>query len=99
MYAIVRQLKINESFKDENKRRVHDELLPQVQAIPGFVDYYLIYTDKQTEVSFGVFKDKKGADTLNKIASDFVKTVAPKVEIQTVTEGEIVLEARKPAFA
>lgn len=99
MYATVRTLKIQENFKDENRRRVHDELLEQARAIPGFIDYYLLYTGKDTEVSIGFFKDKKGADALNTLANDFVKGVAPKVELTTINEGEVVVQARTPAIA
>lgn len=97
MYATVRQLKIQEAFKDENKRRVADELIPQFRQIQGFVDCYLIYTDQDTEISIGIFKDKKGADTMNRLANDFVKPLTPKVKLETMYEGEIVLQARTPA--
>ncbi len=98
MYATVRQLKVKPTFKDENQRRVQDELLPQFQDIPGFVDYYLIYTDKDTEVSIGICKDKKGVDAINKLANDFVKPLAPKVELSKITEGEVVVQSRTPAI-
>lgn len=99
MYATVRTLKIQESFKEENRRRVFDELLEQFRTIPGFIDYYLVYTSKDIEVSIGFCKDKKGVDAMNKMANDFVKGVAPKVELASIYEGEVAVQARTPAIA
>lgn len=99
MYATVRQLFVKKSFQDENKRRVQDELLTSVRAIPGFIDFYLIYTDKESEISVALFKDKKGADQYNQIANKFIKPFAPKLELQTMSEGEVVVQAGVPAIA
>lgn len=96
MFATVRYLKVEKSYRDENIRRVHDELLPEIQAIPGFIDYYLVYTDNETEVSIGVFKDKKGADQLNALAGQFIKN-KPSVKLTTVHEGPVVVRSRMPA--
>lgn len=99
MFASVRQLKIKKNFKDENQRRVHDELLPKLRAIPGFIDYYLIYTDKDEEVSIGFFADKNGADAMNRLANEFVKNIASHVHLDHITEGDVVVESRAPTPA
>ena len=90
MYAIVRELNIKPAFKEENQRRVTDELLPQVREIPGFVDFYLIYTGNETEISVGLFRDKKGVEELNRIANAFVKKTAPNIHLTNAYEGEVV---------
>lgn len=99
MYATVRELTIKPQFKDENKRRVHDELLPQFREIPGFLECYLIYGKEDTEISIGLFKDKKGADEMNRLANAFVKTISPNVHLTAMTEGEVVVESRTPVPA
>ncbi len=99
MYATVRLLKCKQSFKDENERLVREQLVPDIKAIPGFIDYYLIYGEKDTEYSIGIFKDKKGAEAMNKLAGDFVKKHAADVEITTITEGEVVVHPRALAHA
>lgn len=96
MYAIVRELNIKPAFKEENQRRVHDELLPQVREIPGFVDFYLIYTSEETEISVGLFRDKKGIGELNRLADAFVKTTAPNIHLLNKFEGEVVVGSPMP---
>lgn len=91
MYAVVRELTIKPSFKEENQRRVTDELLPQVRQMPGYVDFYIIYTGNDTEISVGLFKDKKGIDELNRLANAFVKSIAPNVHLTNMYEGEVVV--------
>ena len=98
MYATVRQLKFDESFKDESKRLAQRELLPKLREIPGFIDYYLIFTtEKEIGYSVGLFSDKKGCEIMNKVSNDFLKEWKPKVKIEKMTEGEVVLQARFPA--
>lgn len=99
MYAIVRQLAIKETFKAENARRVQNEFLPKARAIPGFIDCYLIYDTKETEISIGLFRDKKGCDEFNRVASEFVKSNESNVTLTSVTEGEVVVQSRTATFA
>lgn len=100
MFATVRQLKIKKSFRDENAKLVHDELLPEMRAIPGFVDYYLTYAGDDTEISIGIFANKKGADAFNEIASKFVKDqTGGNVKLTTIYEGPVAVQSRTPATA
>lgn len=100
MFATVRQLKIKKSFKDENAKLVQDELLPEARAIPGFVDYYLIYAADDTEISIGIFADKKGADKYNELGAKYVKDRSRgNVKLTTIFEGPIVAQSRTPATA
>lgn len=100
MFATVRQLKIKQSFQGENAKLVHDELLPEARTIPGFVDYYLIYADSETEMSIGIFSDKKGADKFNEIASKFVKDrLRENVQLTKIYEGPVVAQTRTPTTA
>ena len=99
MYATVRQLKIKDAFRAENRRRVHDELLPRFREIPGFVDCYLIYCENDTEISIGIFHDKTGADAMQTIANEYVKSFAPNVKLTSVSDGEVVVQGRTPAPA
>lgn len=100
MFATVRQLKIKKSFQDENAKLVQNELLPEARTIPGFVDYYLVYADEETEMSIGIFADKKGADAYNELAGKFVKDrLRGNVKLTTIFEGPIVAQSRTPAPA
>ena len=100
MFATVRQLKLKKSFQEENAKLVQDELLPEARKIPGFVDYYLVYADNETEMSIGIFADKAGADKYNEIAGKFVKDRSRgNVKLTTIFEGPIVAQSRTPATA
>lgn len=100
MYATVRQLKIKKAFREENARLVEEDLLPQARTIPGFVDYYLVYTDNETEISIGVFQDKKGAERFNEAANKFVREkLSGNVRLSTIHEGSVAVQSRAPAIA
>lgn len=99
MYAVVRQLKIKDAFRDENQQRVHDDLLPRFKNIPGFVDCYLIYCEDGIEISIGLFQNKAGADAMQAISNAFVKDFAQNVKLSAVNEGEVVVQGRTPSPA
>lgn len=99
MYATVRVLKIDDTFRSENRRRVHDELLPRFREIPGFVDCYLIYCDNDTEASIGIFEDKAGVNAMQNIANRFVKEFSEHLKLTVVYEGEVVVRGRETAPA
>ena len=99
MYAAVRELKINSAFKDENLRRVNEQLLPQMRAIPGFIDYYLIYTEHDTEFAVALFADKKGVDAYHRVVNTLVSDAGPNLQLQAMAEGDVVAQGRVHASA
>lgn len=99
MYATVRELKIQNAFRDENLRRVNEQLLPQMRTIPGFIDYYLVYTKNDTEFAIALFADKKGADAYRKVVNELVYDARANLNLQAMAEGEVVAHGRAPASA
>lgn len=99
MYAMVRKLKVKDSFREENIRRVNDLLLPQMRAIPGFVDYYLIYAQNGVEFAFALFKDKNGADAYRNAVAQIVKDAGANLDLQFMEEGPVVAQATAPVVA
>ena len=48
--------------------------MPIISKAQGFVRYYWLDTGAGEGASFGVFKDKAGADESVRLAADFVRT-------------------------
>lgn len=99
MYAMVRELKVKDSFRDENIRRVNEQLLPKMRAIPGFIDYYLIYAEHGVEFAVALFKDKQGADAYRTAVAEIVRDAGPNLDLQLMTEGPVVAQAHVPVTA
>jgi len=91
MFAVIRHYHFDKKNSAEIDRLVREEFVPLIRKAKGFVRYYWLDTGSGEGASFGVFKDKAGADESVHLAADFVKTkmskfVVPKPE---VIEGPI----------
>jgi hypothetical protein len=62
-----------------------------MKRAPGFVRYYWLDTGNGEGASFGVFKDKAGADESVRLAADFVRQRMSKLLRQKpeIVEGPI----------
>jgi hypothetical protein len=92
MFAVIRHYHFDKKDSAEIDRLVREGFVPLIKKAPGFVRYYWLDTGNGEGASFGVFKDKAGADESVKLAADFVqhhmsKYVKQKPEI---IEGPIV---------
>ena len=91
MFGVVRHYHFDKKDSAEIDRLVRDEFVPIIKKAKGFVRYYWLDTGNGEGASFGVFKDKAGADESVKLAADFVKSKMSKFVVQKpeVIEGPI----------
>jgi quinol monooxygenase YgiN len=91
MFAVVRHYHFDKKDSKEIDRLVQDEFVPLIRKAKGFVRYYWLDTGAGEGASFGVFKDKAGADESVRLAAQFVKSKMAKYVTQKpeVIEGPI----------
>ncbi len=92
MFAVVRHYHFDKKDSAEIDRLVRDEFLPIIRKAQGFVRYYWLDTGNGEGASFGVFRDKAGADESVRLAAGFVQSHMAKFLIQKpeIIEGPIV---------
>jgi hypothetical protein len=74
MFAVIRHYHFDQKDSAEIDRLIHDQFVPIISKAQGFVRYYWLDTGAGEGASFGVFKDKAGADESVQLAADFVRT-------------------------
>ena len=74
MFAVIRHYHFDKKDSAEIDRLVQDGFVPIIRKAQGFVRYYWLDTGDGEAASFGVFKDKAGADESVRLAADFVRT-------------------------
>ena len=91
MFAVIRHYHFDKSDSAEIDRLIQDEFVPIISKAAGFVRYYWLDTGAGEGASFGVFKDKAGADESVRVAADFVRTKMAKLlrEQPAIIEGPI----------
>ena len=67
-------LPFRQEGQHEIDRLIQHEFVPIISKAQGFVRYYWLDTGAGEGASFGVFKDKAGADESVRLAADFVRT-------------------------
>ena len=78
----------------EIDRLIQDEFVPIMRKAQDFVRYFWLDTGAGEGASFGVFKDKAGADESVRLAADFVRTKMSKPpsrlpQLQMITSGTV----------
>ena len=91
MFAVIRHYHFDKKDSAEIDRVIQDQFVPLISKAQGFVRYYWLDTGDGEGASFGVFKDKAGADESVRLAADFVRTRMAKLlrEKPEVIEGSI----------
>ena len=74
MFGVIRHYHFDKKDSAEIDRLVQDGFVPIIRKAQGFVRYYWLDTGAGEGASFGVFKDKAGADESVRLAADFVRT-------------------------
>ena len=74
MFGVIRHYHFDKKDSAEIDRLIQDQFVPIISKAPGFVRYYWLDTGAGEGASFGVFKDKAGADESVRLAADFVRT-------------------------
>jgi hypothetical protein len=73
MFAVIRHYHFDKKDSAEIDRLVREGFVPLIRRAQGFVRYYWLDTGDGQGASFGVFKDKAGADESVRLAADFVQ--------------------------
>ena len=73
MFAVIRQYHFDPKDSAEIDRLIRGEFVPIVKKAKGFVSYYWLDTGNSNGASFGVFRDKAGADESVGLAADYVQ--------------------------
>jgi hypothetical protein len=82
MYAVIRHYHFDKKDSAAIDRAVREEFVPLVRKANGFVHYYWLDNGNGEGASFGVFKDKAGADESVLIAADYVRDHLSKLLTQ-----------------
>jgi hypothetical protein len=74
LYVVVRSRVVKPDMSiDELNTAIRDGLVPLIEAIPGFVEYYVVQNpDTRDRTAVSIFTDKQGADESTAVASDFI---------------------------
>jgi len=91
MFAVIRHYHFDKKDSAEIDRLIRDEFVPIIKKAKGFVRYYWLDTGEGEGASFGVFKEKAGADESVQLAADFVRERMAKYMRQKpeIIEGPI----------
>ena len=91
MFAVIRHYHFDKQDSAEIDRVIQDQFVPLIKKGKGFVRYYWLDTGDGEGASFGVFRDKAGADESVALAAEFVRTHMAKLLRQKpeVIEGPI----------
>ena len=74
MFAVIRHYHFDKKDGAEVDRLIQEQFVPLIRKAKGFVRYYWLDTGNGEGASFGVFKDKDGADESVALAAEFVRT-------------------------
>ena len=91
MFAVIRHYHFDKKDSAEIDRLVQEQFVPIIRKAKGFHRYYWLDTGNGEGASFGVFKDKDGADESVALAAEFVRTKMAQLLRQKpeVIEGSI----------
>jgi hypothetical protein len=91
MFAVIRHYHFDTRDGAEIDRLIQEQFVPIIRKAKGFVRYYWLDTGNGEGASFGVFKDKDGADESVALAAEFVRTQLAQLLRQRteVIEGSI----------
>lgn len=84
------------------RRQLHDEFLPLLQQIPGFVGYYVLNIGDHELMTLSFFETKESSTESNRCAAEYTLRNPLVFELgrPEVTEGEVLTfaeEARQTA--
>ena len=91
-FAVIRHYHFDPKNSAEIDRQVREGFLPLIRKAKGFIRYYWLDTGKGEGASFGVFRDKAGADESVHLAADFVRDHLSKLMTSKpeIIEGKVV---------
>ena len=73
MFAAIRYYQADPPSIDEVVRRVHQDFVPLIRDMQGFVSYFiLVPSEREDIVSVSVFEDQQSAEESNSKAAEWV---------------------------
>jgi quinol monooxygenase YgiN len=74
MFAAIRYYQADPPSIDEVVRRVHQDFVPLIRDMQGFVSYFILVPSEREEdiVSVSVFEDQQSAEESNSKAAEWV---------------------------
>ena len=94
MFAVIRHYHFDKKDSAEIDRLIQEQFVPIIRKAKGFVRYYWLDTGNGEGASFGVFKDKDGADESVALAAEFVRTAGATAETKTRSHRRLDQGAR-----
>ena len=85
MYASIRQGKAKAGMADELARRIKEEAVLIISAVPGFRAYYVIYAPDDTVTAISIFDDYAGAVEANNRLLPWIKENLTQLLSEPVT--------------
>ena len=79
MFAVIRHYHFDKKDSAEIDRLIHEQFVPIIRKAKGFNRYYWLDTGNGEGASFGLFKDKEGADESVALAAEFVRAQMAKL--------------------
>ena len=91
-FAVIRHYHFAPEDGPEIDRIVREEFVPLIRKADGFIRYYWLDTGTGDGASFGLFRDKAGADESVALAADFVRDRLSKLlrSKPEIIEGAVV---------
>jgi hypothetical protein len=91
MFAVIRHYHFKPQDAAKIDKMIQDSFVPIIKKAKGFIRYYWLDTGSGEGASFGVFKDKAGADESIALAAEYVKTHLSEFIIQKpeIIEGPV----------
>jgi hypothetical protein len=91
-FAVIRHYHFDPKDGPEIDRIVREEFVPLIRKADGFIRYYWLDTGSGDGASFGLFRDKAGADESVALAADFVRDRLSKLlrSKPEIIEGPVV---------
>ena len=92
MFGVIRHYHFDKKDSAEADRLIREQFVPIMKRTPGFVSYYWLDTGNGEGASFGLFRDKAGADESVRLAADFVRDHLSKLlrSKPEIVEGPVV---------
>ena len=79
MFAVIRHYHFDKKDSAEIDRLIEQQFVPIIRKAKGFDRYYWLDTGNGEGASFGLFKDKEGADESVALAAEFVRAQMAKL--------------------
>jgi quinol monooxygenase YgiN len=91
-FAVIRHYRFDPKNGAEIDKQVREGFVPIIRKAKGFIRYYWLDTGAGEGASFGLFRDKAGADESVRLAADFVKQHLSKLMVSKpeIIEGPVV---------